>query len=64
MKQVGNNCSPPQVNYFSIVKRLNEGEPLENIAKAFNVNVPRMIRKLRNMGFFYSEGYGRWVYRE
>lgn len=64
MKQVGNNCLPPQVNYFSIVKRLNEGELLENVAKSFNVNVPRMIRKLRNVGFFYSESHGGWIYRE
>ncbi|HDR7791264.1 hypothetical protein ACT7DH_12315 [Bacillus pacificus] len=64
MKWVGSNCLPQQVNYYSIVKRLNEGEPLENVAKTFNVNVPRMIRKLRNMGYVYSEYCGRWIYRE
>lgn len=64
MKQVGRNCLPPQVDYYLIVKRLNEGESLENMAKVFNVNMPRMIRKLRNMGFCYSESHRGWIYRE
>lgn len=31
---------------------------MENMANTFNVNVPRMIRKLRNMGFFIQRVTG------
>lgn len=52
----------PKVDYVGIVKRLNDGTTLHEIAEEFNVTTARMKRKMKNVGFMYDQKAREWKY--